>query len=347
MNALLLVSALFLAEPAAHDHQHQLEKLGKVNFQTSCSPQAHATFTARPDLAPLVRICAGREQRSTRLRPPIPTCSIAHWGAAMSLYHPLWAPPSKAELERAHAALAKAEATPAKSDRERDYVAAVATFYRDSDKLDHKTRALAYNAAMAALHKRYPADREAAIFYALSQVAAGTTDNDPNFAREKEAAAILNAVAQGGARSSRRCALSDPRLRLSAARRTGGSGRPEIREHRAGLSARAAHAVAHLHEAGDVGGFDRIEPEVGSSGTGAGEDRKGFDGASRTSSCTRWTISLTPICRRGRRRRPSGCSPTSTRCRRSISRSSPSLMRRRPCRSASRWRIGAGKRLRR
>ncbi|HJR83723.1 MAG TPA: hypothetical protein VJ775_07330, partial [Sphingomicrobium sp.] len=53
---------------------------------------------------------------------------------------------------------------------------------------------LAYNAAMADLHKKYPTDREAAIFYALSQVAAGTQDNDPKFTREKEAASILNAV---------------------------------------------------------------------------------------------------------------------------------------------------------
>ena len=191
MNALLLVSALFLSEPAAHDHQHQLEKLGKVSFQTSCSPQAHATFTRGLTLLHSFEYpqaeAAFNEAATTD-----PTCSIAYWGTAMSLYHPLWAPPSKAELERAHAALAKAEATPAKSDRERDYVAAVAAYYRDSDRLDHKTRALAYNAAMAALHKRYPADREAAIFYALSQIAAGTQDNDPNFSREKEAAVILD-----------------------------------------------------------------------------------------------------------------------------------------------------------
>jgi tetratricopeptide (TPR) repeat protein len=193
MNALLLVSALFLSEPAAHDHQHQLEKLGKVNFQTSCSPQAHATFTRGLTLLHSFEYPQA-EAAFNEAATADPSCSIAHWGAAMSLYHPLWAPPSKAELERAHAALAKAEATPAKSDRERDYVAAVATYYRDSDKLDHKTRALAYNAAMAALHKRYPADREAAIFYALSQVAAGTQDNDPNFSREKEAADILNAA---------------------------------------------------------------------------------------------------------------------------------------------------------
>ena len=193
MNALLLVSALFLAEPAAHNHQHQLEKLGKVSFQTSCSPQAHATFTRGLTLLHSFEYpqaeAAFNEAAATD-----PSCSIAHWGAAMSLYHPLWAPPSKAELERAHAAIAKAEATPAKTERERDYVAAVGAYYRDSDKLDHKTRALAYNAAMAALHKRYPADREAAIFFALSQIAAGTQDQDPNFSREKEAAVILDAA---------------------------------------------------------------------------------------------------------------------------------------------------------
>ena len=194
MNALLLVSALFLTEPAQHgDHQHQLEKLGKVSFQTSCSPQAHATFTRGMTLLHSFEYPQA-EAAFNEAAAADPTCSIAHWGVAMSLYHPLWAPPSKAELERANAALAKSTSAPPKSEREKDYLAAVAAFYRDADKVDHKTRALAYNEAMAALHKRYPADREAALFYALSQIAAGTQDADPNFSREKDAAAILNAV---------------------------------------------------------------------------------------------------------------------------------------------------------
>ena len=193
MKALLLVSALFLTEPAAHDHQHQLEKLGNVNFQTSCSPQAHASFTRGMTLLHSFEYPQA-EAAFNEAAAADPTCSIAHWGVAMSLYHSLWAPPSKAELERAHAALAKAQAAPARSERERDYVATVAIYYRNSDKLDHKARALAYNEAMGALHKRYPADTEAAIFYALSQIAAGTQDQDPNFSREKEAAAILNTL---------------------------------------------------------------------------------------------------------------------------------------------------------
>jgi len=193
MNALLLVAALTAAEPAEHSHENHLQRLGSVTFQTSCSPQAHDIFLRGMTLLHSFEYPQA-EAAFNEAAAADPACSIARWGSAMSLYHPLWAPPSKAELERAREALAKAEAAPAKSERERDYVAAIAAFYPDSDKVDHKTRALAYNAAMAALHKKYPDDREAAIFYALSQIAAGTQDNDPNFTREKEAAAILNAV---------------------------------------------------------------------------------------------------------------------------------------------------------
>jgi hypothetical protein len=192
MNALLLVAALTAAEPALDGHSHHLEKLGRVTFQTSCSPQAHAIFIRGMTL--LHSFEYPQAEKAFNESAADPSCSIAQWGAAMSLYHPLWAPPSKAEMERAHAALAKAEANPPKTERERDYLAAVATFYRDLDKLDHKTRALAYNAAMAEMPKRYPQDREAAIFYALSEIAIGTQDNDPNFSREKNAAGILNAV---------------------------------------------------------------------------------------------------------------------------------------------------------
>jgi len=193
MNALLLVAALAVAEPAPHEHHNHLEQLGRVTFQTSCSPEAHAIFIRGMTLLHSFEYPQA-EAAFNEAAAADPACSIAQWGTAMSLYHPLWAPPTKAELERARAALAKSDARPAKTERERDYLAAIATFYRDSDKLDQKTRALAYNSAMAELHKRYPADREAAVFYALSQIAIGTQDNDPNFSREKDAAAILNAV---------------------------------------------------------------------------------------------------------------------------------------------------------
>ena len=193
MNALLLVSALLAAQAAPHEHGEHSEKLGSVAFSTSCSPAAQSIFLRG---VAWLHSFEYEQAESTfnQAAATDPSCAMAHWGAAMSLYHPLWAPPSPAELERGRAAVAKALAAPARSQRERDFVTAIALFYRGSDKLDHKSRALAYNAAMKALHERYPDDREAAVFYALSQTAAGTFDKDPTFAREKDAARILNRV---------------------------------------------------------------------------------------------------------------------------------------------------------
>jgi hypothetical protein len=192
MNALLVASAIALAAPHEGHHEHG-PQLGKLSFATTCSAHAGAQFElglrwlhsfeydrAEKEFANAAAADAG--------------CAIAYWGVAMANYHPLWAPPTDAELARGKAAVAKARAAGAKSKREHDYVAAIGAFYDQSETLDHKTRALAYNSAMAQLHERHPADREASVFYALSQVAAGTLDKDSTYAREKSAAALLDAV---------------------------------------------------------------------------------------------------------------------------------------------------------
>jgi Tfp pilus assembly protein PilF len=195
MKLVLAVPALVLATAASaqhgdHDHGPQL---GKVSFETSCNVAADAAF--KRGLGWLHSFEYAEAARTFALAAEAdPGCGIAHWGVAMSYYHPLWAPPSAAELEKGRLALAAARAAGTRSPREQAYVEALETFYRDSERLDHKTRALAYSAAMKAMHERYPADHEAAIFHALSLVAAGTMDKDPGFAKEKEAGAILNGV---------------------------------------------------------------------------------------------------------------------------------------------------------
>lgn len=193
MNLLITASALALASFAQeHGHGHA-PQLGELSFQTSCNPAADARF--KQGLGWLHSFEYEQSARSfADAAAADPACAIAYWGVAMSYYHPLWAPPSKAELDKGKAALAKARAASAASERETAYIDAIETYYRDSDRLDHKTRALAYSAAMEQLHKRYPEDREAAVFYALSLIAAGTMDKDPEFAKEKSAGAVLNAV---------------------------------------------------------------------------------------------------------------------------------------------------------
>jgi len=51
-------------------------------------------------------------------------------------------------------------AAPTQTRREADYIAAIAAFYRDSDKLNHQTRAVAYEKAMEQVAESYPGDRE-------------------------------------------------------------------------------------------------------------------------------------------------------------------------------------------
>lgn len=185
--ALALASAAL--EPG-HSHQPQL---GKVSFATSCNAAANVHF--QRGMSWLHSFEYAEAARSFgEAAAADPSCGIAYWGVATSYYHPLWAPPTPAELDAAKSALVKAKAAGAKTNRERDYIAAVETFYRDADIIDHKTRALAYSAALEQLNRRYPADREAAILYALSLIAVGTMDQDPGFTKEKVAGAILNQV---------------------------------------------------------------------------------------------------------------------------------------------------------
>jgi uncharacterized protein len=53
-------------------------------------------------------------------------------------------------------AIEAGRAAGAKTQRERDWIDALAAFFKDYDKVDLRTRTLAYEAAMARLAERYP-----------------------------------------------------------------------------------------------------------------------------------------------------------------------------------------------
>lgn len=193
MNPLLVTSALAAALAGPSEGHKHSPQLGKLAFESSCSRPAHELL--EQGLAWLHSFEYADAARSFEAAAAVDGgCAIAHWGVAMSYYHPLWAPPTEAELEKGRSAIANAKSASTASQRERAYLDAISAFYGNTEKLDHKSRVLAYNAAMAALHQRYPKDDEAAVFYALSLIAVGTMDSDPQFTQEKQAAAILNRV---------------------------------------------------------------------------------------------------------------------------------------------------------
>jgi tetratricopeptide (TPR) repeat protein len=169
------------------------EKLGTVNFQTSCSPAAQSEFTRAVAMLHsfwFQNAIKGFEATATA----DPSCGIAGWGAAVSwLGNPLAGPPPPKNVEMGAMAVERAKSMGAKTQRELDYIAAIDTFYKDHDKVDHRTRARAYEKAMEALAARYPQDREAAIFYALA-LNVTLNPNDKTYANQLKAAAILDPV---------------------------------------------------------------------------------------------------------------------------------------------------------
>ena len=190
----LFLSATFGFAQEMHPHKHDAsEKLGEVHFAVSCKPEAQAQFNRAVAWLHSFEY-EEAEKAFTEVTVADPQCGMGYWGVAMSNYHQLWVPPTAAELKEGWTAVEKAKTAGARSEREQGYIAAIETFYKDSDKLDHQKRAFAYSDAMKELSAHNPTDREAAVFYALSLVATGMMSHDKTYAREKLAAQILNGV---------------------------------------------------------------------------------------------------------------------------------------------------------
>ncbi len=182
--------ALFgLAVPPEARAETGAKPVEEVDFAISCKPAVrpgfrHAVWT----LHSFWYLESVKEFNAVAKADP--GCAMAWWGVAMSNWHELWEPPTQAALAAGAAAVAKAEAIGGETEREKAYIAAIAAFYKDSGTLDHHTRALAYEKAMADLHQRWPDDHEAAVFYALA-LDATALPADKTYANQKEAAAIL------------------------------------------------------------------------------------------------------------------------------------------------------------
>lgn len=181
--------------PQEHDHSHHAaEELGEVHFPVSCKPEVQKDFDRA--VALLHSFWYGEAEKAfDAISKTDPGCGMAYWGMAMSNFHPLWAPPTPAEMERGKAAAAKAVALSAKTDREKAFIAAIDAFYRESDTQDHRTRTLAYEKAMEQMYGSYPEDLEVAAFYGLSLL--GTAlPSDKTYANQKKAAGILNKLVE-------------------------------------------------------------------------------------------------------------------------------------------------------
>jgi tetratricopeptide (TPR) repeat protein len=192
--AAIVVALLFSGLPAAgQDHQHpegDFSQLGRVEFPTSCAPAAAAEFE-RAVAALHSFWFETADAAFRRVAEADPSCAMAHWGRAMTMMgNPMTraAPPERL-FEQGRAAAQRAQELAGNAtERERMYIAAAAAFYGAGP--GHLDRMLALEGAFEALHRAYPEDREATVFYGRALVANGDP-GDREFERQLRAADLM------------------------------------------------------------------------------------------------------------------------------------------------------------
>ena len=167
-------------------------KLGKVHFETSCSPEAQKLFDRAMLYQHSFWYRASQKVFEDVLKAD-PECGIAYWGIALSLLLNPHVPTPPKNLADGAAAIAKGKSVGAKTQRERDYIDALAVIYVDYDKLGHLPRTQAYAKAMEQVAQRYPDDDEAQIFYALA-LNTSAVASDKTYANQLKGAAILEPI---------------------------------------------------------------------------------------------------------------------------------------------------------
>jgi hypothetical protein len=104
-------------------------------------------------------------------------CALAHWGIAMSYWHPMGYLPTDDDLIAGQAAVAQALSLyNSVTARERLYISAASAFFTNWNGTSHENRVSAYESELKKLYRSYGIeDREGSLFYALAVIGRAAT----------------------------------------------------------------------------------------------------------------------------------------------------------------------------
>jgi tetratricopeptide (TPR) repeat protein len=195
LSALLLATVVLSpAQEEMHDHGVP-ETLGTVSFPVSCAPAMQPQFNRAVALLHSFAYAAA-QQAFEAVVAQDPGCAMAHWGEAMTYYHPVWPQPLPASTFAAgQKEVLTAEKLGSKIDRERQFIHALSLIYVDDDDRTYVARAEKYEQAMAALADSNRNDTESQIFYALALLGSASPA-DKTHARQKKAIELLLPIYQ-------------------------------------------------------------------------------------------------------------------------------------------------------
>jgi hypothetical protein len=188
--AVLLILAASRSLTQEHQHRNG-EKLGSVNFATSCNEAVQNEFDRAVALLHSFQFNRAIEGFNSVLAEDA-TCGIAYWGISLSDWSNPFAPgiKDKSQLQLGRESAERGKSVGAKTERERAYLAAVGQLYSDFETTPQRARLLAYRDAMGQVAAKYPEDHESQIFYALA-LAASEDPADKTYAGRIKAGTIL------------------------------------------------------------------------------------------------------------------------------------------------------------
>src|SRR5215475_6731454 len=156
MSLTLIFAGALSVSTAQDEHvgHNSASDFGKVHFAISCGPASQQQFDR--GVAMLHSFFYPETEKAFQaIAQQEPSCAMAYWGIAISQRpNPLTAPFAPALLKQGWEAVQKARAAAPPTERERDWIEALAVFFQDYEKIDQRTRSLRYEAAMERLHDR-------------------------------------------------------------------------------------------------------------------------------------------------------------------------------------------------
>ena len=191
VTLLLGVYACALLADQAHHPLDSNQKVGMVSFSTSCSEASKKAIERGLALLHSFLFDPAEDQFKSAATQD-PACAMALWGEAIGLYRPLAYRPTDSDMKQGWELVQKARTLNPKTQRERDYIDALAVFYR-ADQRDYDARTREFSESMERVYKDYARDQEAAVFYALSLLT-WNSDAEHPLANAEKAIEILNQV---------------------------------------------------------------------------------------------------------------------------------------------------------
>jgi tetratricopeptide (TPR) repeat protein len=187
-----VTTALSLVSGATLAHENT-DQLGKVSFPTSCNPKVQKQFET--GVAMLHSYWFGEAKKTFEaVLKDDPNCAMAHWGIALDyLGNSLSGAPPAKSAAAGWESIQKAIAIGAKTERERDWINALAAYYRDHDKRPVNARLAAYTKGTEELTQKYPDDFEAWVFHALN-LQASAPKSDVKYRQQLQSAQILETL---------------------------------------------------------------------------------------------------------------------------------------------------------